>query len=160
MNAPITYFRIICVIISGLTSGRKQGIVFSGCSFRKGVRAPIGVPGGGFGVGFRWVVGVVFLWKKEGNREGSGEWRGVGWGQAKEPASRRARVCQNYPLAIYPLVSPQSCNFVREFLYRAHGRSGGQTAGGDSKAFPRLKQPLFAAPALRELESACRVSIL
>ena len=39
------------------------------------------------------------------------------------------------------------------------GRSRGQTAGGGSKAFPRLKQPLFAVPALRELESACRVSL-
>ena len=46
-------------------------------------------------------------------------------------------------------------------LYRANGRgrSGGQTAGGDPKA-SRLKQPLFAVPALRELESACRVSVL
>ena len=40
------------------------------------------------------------------------------------------------------------------------GRSGGQTAGGDSKAFPQLKQPLFAVPLLRELRSACSVSIL
>ena len=47
-------------------------------------------------------------------------------------------------------------------LYRAngHGRSGGQTAGGDPKNFSRLKQPLFAVSALRELESACRVSLL
>ena len=29
---------------------------------------------------------------------------GVGWGQAKELASRCARVCQSYPLANYPLV--------------------------------------------------------
>ena len=29
-----------------------------------------------------------------------------------------------------------------------------------TKAFPRPRQPLFAVPALRELESACRVSIL
>ena len=40
------------------------------------------------------------------------------------------------------------------------GRSGGQAGRGDSKAFPRLKQPLFAVLALRELESACRVSLL
>ena len=40
------------------------------------------------------------------------------------------------------------------------GRSGGQTAGGHPKAFPRPRQPLSAVPALRELESACRVSIL
>ena len=46
-------------------------------------------------------------------------------------------------------------------LYRANGRGrfGGQTVGGDSKAFPWLKQPLFAVPALRELESACRVVV-
>ena len=40
------------------------------------------------------------------------------------------------------------------------GRFGGQTASGHPKAFPRPRQPLFAVPALRELESACRVSIL
>ena len=40
------------------------------------------------------------------------------------------------------------------------GRFGGQTAGGHPKVFPRPRRPLFAAPALRELESACRVSIL
>ena len=40
------------------------------------------------------------------------------------------------------------------------GRFDGQTAGGHPKAFPRPNQPLFAVPALRELESACRVSIL
>ena len=47
-------------------------------------------------------------------------------------------------------------------LYRANGRGrfGGQAAGGDLRAFPRLKRPLFAVPALREPESACRVSIL
>ena len=47
-------------------------------------------------------------------------------------------------------------------LHRANGRGcfGGQTAGGHPKAFPWPKKPLFAVPALRELESACRVSIL
>ena len=39
------------------------------------------------------------------------------------------------------------------------GRFGGQTAGGQPKASPRPRQPPFAAPALRELESACRVGI-
>ena len=33
-------------------------------------------------------------------------------------------------------------------------------AGGPWKASPRPRQPLFAVPTLRELESACRVSIL
>ena len=36
------------------------------------------------------------------------------------------------------------------------GRFGGQTAGGHPKAFPRPTQPLFAVPAWRELESACK----
>ena len=40
------------------------------------------------------------------------------------------------------------------------GRFGGQIAGGYPKAFPQPRQPLFALPTLRELESACRVSIL
>ena len=31
---------------------------------------------------------------------------GVGWALAKELASRCTLVCQNYPLANYPLVSP------------------------------------------------------
>ena len=39
------------------------------------------------------------------------------------------------------------------------GRSGGQIARGHPKASPRPRQLPFLAPALRELESACRVSI-
>ena len=52
--------------------------------------------------------------------------------------------------------------FEKKNLYLANGRGrfGGQIAGGDPKAFSRLQQPLFAVPALRELESACRVSIV
>ena len=34
-----------------------------------------------------------------------------GWGQAKEAASRCARVCQNYPLANYPSVLPEAGEF-------------------------------------------------
>ena len=51
---------------------------------------------------------------------------------------------------------------VPEFLQCVNGRSlfGGQAARGYPKAFPRLRLPLFAVPALREHESACRVSIL
>ena len=54
--------------------------------------------GGGFPVVF-WARG-----------KGVGRWgREVGGqGQTKEPASQCARVCQNYPLAIYLLVSPRS----------------------------------------------------
>ena len=59
---------------------------------------------------------------------------------------------------------PQNCGQKvyghEDFSENGGGRSGGQTAKGDSKTFPRLKQPLFAVQALRELESASRVSIL
>ena len=56
---------------------------------------------------FRGVVGGGwFPVENEGKGEGGGE-GGVGWGQAEEPASQCARVCQTYPLAIYPLVSPR-----------------------------------------------------
>ena len=39
------------------------------------------------------------------------------------------------------------------------GRSGGQAARGHPKACPRPRLPLSAVPALKELKSACRVSI-
>ena len=39
------------------------------------------------------------------------------------------------------------------------GRFGGQIAGGHRKTFLRPRQPLCAVPALRELESASRVSL-
>ena len=41
----------------------------------------------------------------EGGKGGRGRaGGGVGWGLVKEPASQCARVCQDYPLANYPLV--------------------------------------------------------
>ena len=40
------------------------------------------------------------------------------------------------------------------------GRFGGQTAGGHPDASPWPRWPLFAVPAWRELESACRLSCL
>ena len=56
---------------------------------------------------------------------------------------------------------PQVTKMFPEFVfcqdYRANGRAVRQTAGGYSNAFPRLKQPLFAVSASRELESASRV---
>ena len=51
-------------------SGRNEGVVFTGGSFRKGVRVPIGVPGGGVWAGFQ---GGGFLAENEGKR-------GRGWG--------------------------------------------------------------------------------
>ena len=44
----------------------------------------------------------------EGKEEGGRESGVVGWGEAKQKASQCAHVCQNYPLAIYPLVSPRN----------------------------------------------------
>ena len=38
------------------------------------------------------------------------------------------------------------------------GRFGGQPAGGHPKTFPRPRHALCAVPALKDLESACRVS--
>ena len=51
-------------------------------------------------------------------------------------------------------------SFVTLYCANGRGRFGGQTAGRHPKASPRPRQPLFAVSALRELESACRVSIL
>ena len=81
--------------------GQKLRGSFYGICFRRGVRVPIRVPWKGFGVGLRWVVGGGFP------VESKGKGWGGGWGQAMEPASPCARVCQNYPLANYPLVSPR-----------------------------------------------------
>ena len=56
------------------------------------------------------MVGGGFLWKMREKGKGVEKVEGgVGWGGlAKEPASQCAHVCQNYPLANRPLVSPQT----------------------------------------------------
>ena len=59
-----------------------------------------------------------------------------------------------------PRARCESASFSDDDLDRANGRFGGQTAGGHPKAFPRPGQPLLPVPAVRELESACRVSVL
>ena len=46
--------------------------------------------------------------ENEGQGERGGGGLGVGWELGKEPASQCARVCQNYPLANYPLAFSQS----------------------------------------------------
>ena len=59
--------------------------------------------GEGFGVGFRGVGGVVFLWKMWEKGKGVGR---VGTGKGTGKSMRR--LCRNYPLAnYYPLVSPR-----------------------------------------------------
>ena len=55
----------------------KERVVFTGGSFRKGVRVPVSVPGEGVlgsGLGGWW--GVVFLLKMKGKGEGGGGWGG------------------------------------------------------------------------------------
>ena len=86
--------------------GQKLRVVFTGGSFRfaKGCEFLLVSLGEGFGVGFRWVVGGGLPVEEEGKGEGGGE---AVWGPAKELASQCARVCQNYPLANYPLVPPR-----------------------------------------------------
>ena len=55
--------------------------------------------------------------ENEGKGEGCGKGGVVGWEEAKEPASQYARICQNYPLAIYPLVCSLNRALVKsEFL--------------------------------------------
>ena len=91
----------------------------------------------GFGVAVRGGCGG---WFSCGKCEGK---RGVGWGQAKERASPCAGICQNYPLANYPLVSPQ-----RECFWSAFGpgpesdpksapKSAFWRSGGDPKSAPK-----------------------
>ena len=60
----------------------------------------------GFGVGFREVVGVVFLWKNKGKGKGVRRGGGVGVGTGKGTGKSMRKLCRNYPLAIYPLVFP------------------------------------------------------
>ena len=69
------------------------------------MRVPIGVPGGLLGLG-SWAGGgwgLFALWKMRDKGKGGGVgWVGwVGWDKGTGK-SMRARVCQNYRLAIFP----------------------------------------------------------
>ena len=63
---------------------------------------------------------------------GWGGWA-VGWGPAKELASQCARVCQNYPLAIYPLVSPdprvRDAEMTIKIIFERSSQKGGSARG-------------------------------
>ena len=71
------------------------------------MRVPIGVPGGGVrgrvqgGGG-----GDGFSVKNKGKREGGGEGWGGRVGTGKGTGKSTRKLCRDYPLAIYPLVSP------------------------------------------------------
>ena len=60
----------------------------------------------------------------------------VGSGQAKEPASQCARVCQNYSLAICPLVF---------FFHRKTQEGCGGLRGENPAVFPKAR-PIFQQP--------------
>ena len=70
-------------------------------SFRKGVGVPIGVPGRGVWGRVQVVDEGFFLMENDGKGEGGGE-AGVGWGQAKEPASQCALLLSQQPLSKLP----------------------------------------------------------
>ena len=59
----------------------------------------------GFGVGFRGGVGGGFPVEKKGKGEVGGEGGGGGVGTGKGSSKSMRKLCRNYPLAIYPLVS-------------------------------------------------------
>ena len=84
-------------------------------SFRKGVRVPIGVLGGGVW-GQVQGVGAVPV---ENNGRGEGGGRvGGGVGTGKGTGKSMRKLCRNYPLANYPLVSPQ-------FFFYQRAENGG-----------------------------------
>ena len=69
---------------------------------------PIAVPGEGFRVGFRGGWGGWFSfgkWREKGRGGGEGGGGGVGTGKGTGKSMRK--LCRNYPLANYPLVSPR-----------------------------------------------------
>ena len=61
--------------------------------------------GEGFGSGSGGWWGAVFLWKVKGKGKGMGKVGGGAW-TGKGTGKSLRKLCRNYPLAIYPLVSP------------------------------------------------------
>ena len=74
----------------------------------------------------------------------------------RRPFGRTFRILRFGPLE----AKTRKMRFVSLRRVNGRGRFGGQTARGHPKASPQPRQPLFSVPALRELESACRASIL
>ena len=108
----------------GGEAGKKKGKVFTGGSFRKGVRVPIGVPGGGVWgrvEGGWW--GAGFPVESKGNEEGGGE---GGVGTRKGTGKSIRKLCRNYPLAKYPLASPRT-------IMINHSSSTSQSLPSDTK---------------------------
>ena len=84
-----------------------------GVVFEKGVRVAIGVPGGrglGSGLGGWWGGGFPLEMREKG--KGVGRVGGaVGTGKGTGKSMRK--LCRNYPLAIYPLVSLPKKSWIR-----------------------------------------------
>ena len=70
-----------------LTSGRNQGVVFTGVVFAKGCEFLLVSLEEGFGVGLRWVEGSNFLWGMRGKGKGAGR-VGVGTGKGTGKSMR------------------------------------------------------------------------
>ena len=68
----------------------------------------------GFGV-IRRVVGGGFPMENEGKMEGGGGGWGVGVGTGKRNGKSMRKLCRNYPLANYPLVSPRPKSSLSTF---------------------------------------------
>ena len=94
------------------SSGRNQSVVFTGGSFRKGVRVRIGVPGGGVWVGFRGWWGGVVSCGKWGKREGGGEGGGGRGGDRQRNRQVNAQALSKLPFSDLPFsFSPKSARF-------------------------------------------------
>ena len=86
------------------------------------MRVPIGVPGGGRVQGDGG--GAVFLWKRREKGKGVGR-VGAGVGTGKGTRKSMRKLCRNYPLANYPLVSPRfsgDCDGFCDGLFGQEGR--------------------------------------
>ena len=86
------------------------------------MRVPLGVRGGGVWGRVQGGGGGWFLVESEGNGKGVGR-EGCGVGTGKGTGKSMRKLCRNYPLAIYPLVSPRLLHAMG-FLVSQHGELG------------------------------------
>ena len=96
---------------------------------------------------------LLYVYFNRGGSKGAFSFPGATWDCFRctvEPSPGHSRCRQ--------IIFPECTGMEDLECANGCGRFGGQTAGagGHPKAFLRAPQPLFAVPALRELESACR----
>ena len=107
--------------------GQKQRGRFYRGSFRKGVRVPIGVLGGGVWGRVQEMLSCGLSVENEGTCEGGGRGGGVGWGQAKELASQCASSLSKLPFSKLPFSSPDG---ERGWWSSPRGAAAGCAASG------------------------------